>query len=83
MFAVMFQARFSDRSAPLAGEDGHPVDRGQAPAIFETVEGAGALASLCVEKGWERPTVVDVGGWGSVATLCSKKGWRVPAYVGC
>ena len=61
MFAVMFQARFSARPALLAGEDGHPVDRGQAPAIFETVEGA--LVSLCAEKGWERPIVVDVGVW--------------------
>ena len=63
MFAVMFQARFSDRPAPLAGDDGHPVDRGQATALFETVEGAAPLVELCVEKGWERPTVVDVGAW--------------------
>lgn len=63
MFAVQFQARFNDRPAPLAGDDGHPVGRGQAPAIFETVEGAGALVSLCVGKGWERPVVVDVGAW--------------------
>ncbi len=60
MFAVQFQARFSDRPAPWAGSDGHPVDRGQAPAVTEDRASAQALCTLCAEKGYEGPFVVDV-----------------------
>jgi len=60
MFAVKFQARFADRPAPWAGGDGHPADRGQAPAVVEDRALAQELCNLCVTKGYENPYVVDV-----------------------
>jgi hypothetical protein len=60
MFAVQFQPRFTNRTAPWAGFDGHPVDRGQAPAVTEDRDSAQRLCTLCALKGYEGPFVVDV-----------------------
>ena len=60
MFAVQFQPRFSDRPAPLAGDDGHPCDRGQEPMV-SSLGVATALCGLCAAKGYESPIVIDVG----------------------
>lgn len=60
MFAVKFQQRFADRVAPWAGGDGHPADRGQAPAVVEDRALAQGLCNLCAAKGYENPYVVDV-----------------------
>jgi len=60
MFAVQFQPRFSDRPAPLAGDDGHPCDRGEEPMVSS--QGVAlALAGLCAARGYEAPVVIDVG----------------------
>lgn len=61
MFAVQFQPRFSDRPAGLAGDDGHPCDRGQEPVVCASRSLAEALAGLCAAKGYVDPHVIDVG----------------------
>ena len=61
MFAVQFQARFSDRAGSFAGDDGRPCERGEEPVVCFSRSLAEALCGLAEARGWVRPSIVDVG----------------------